>query len=150
MSIDISSAVPGFDLEDQLGQRWGPVSGEATVIAFTSRFCPEATACEERLAALAADYAPRGIRVLLVAVDEDPGPPAGPLPLLLDPLQDTARAFGATVTPEVFLADGDGKLRYRGSDELLREAIELTLAAAPPGVDAITLAVGCPIAWREA
>ncbi|MFL5846518.1 MAG: hypothetical protein ACJ762_17675 [Solirubrobacteraceae bacterium] len=143
MSIDIGSAAPGFDLTDGRGDRWGPVGGSATVIVFTSASCPYARAWHDRLQAVAHDYAPQGVRVGFVGV-EDPDGAA------------VATTYGATVTPEVFLLDGDGKLRYRGAPDAdhederqgarwLRNALD-TVLAGEPVVEAITQPVGCAIA----
>lgn len=142
MSIDIGSVAPGFVLTDGRGDEWGPVGGSATVIVFTSERCPYARAWHDRLQAVARDYAPQGVRIGFVGV----GDPEGAA---------VAATYGATVTPEVFLLDGDGKLRYRGAidadheDESqdarwLRNALD-TVLAGDPVVEAITQPVGCAI-----
>ena len=38
-----------------------------------------------------------------------------PLPYLRDESQEVARAYGAQTTPDVFVFDADGRLRYRGA-----------------------------------
>ena len=40
-----------------------------------------------------------------------------PLPYLHDESQDVARAYGAKTTPDVFVVDSEGKLRYRGAPD---------------------------------
>ena len=47
-------------------------------------------------------------------VEADGGWPA---PYLRDESQDVARAFGAKTTPDVFVLDADGVLRYRGAPD---------------------------------
>jgi hypothetical protein len=152
MSIDISSLVPGFELEDANGEVWGPIGGAATLLVFTSAACPEAVASHGPLLDVARDYGGRAVRVLLICPNDEAPPAPGeasPVPWLSDPTQEVARAYGATQTPEAFLLDADGKLRYRGAadPELIREGIEAILAGVPL-VEAITLPEGCPIAWR--
>jgi hypothetical protein len=174
MSIDISSVAPGFDLPDTSGETWGPVGGTATVIVFTCNHCPYALAWHDRLLAVARDYAPAGVRMLMICSNDADRYPHDsyeamqdrvaaegpwPAPKQHDETQGVALAYGATVTPEVFVLDGDGKLRYRGAPdgdhddpsqnaEWLREALDTVLAGEPP-VQAITQAVGCTIKWRE-
>ena len=174
MSIEIGAAAPGFTLTDTHGEQWGPVGGAATVIVFTCNHCPYALAWHDRLLAVAADYAGRGVRMLLVCSNDPERQPRDsaeamaarveaegpwPAPYLHDATQEVARIFGATVTPEVFLLDEAGRLRYRGAPDAdhsdpalaaawLREALELVLAGDPP-VEATTQPVGCSIKWRE-
>lgn len=175
MSIDISSVAPGFDLPDTAGERWGPVGGAATVVVFTCNHCPYALSWHDRLLAVARDYAGRGVRMLLVCSNDAERYPRDsyeamrdrvaaegpwPAPYLWDETQEVAAAYGATVTPEVFVLDGDGKLRYRGAPDgdhgdpaqdaaWLREALEATLAGVP-AEQPITQAQGCSIKWRPA
>jgi peroxiredoxin len=174
MSIEIGAVAPGFDLPDTHGDSWGPVGGSATVVVFTCNHCPYALAWHRRLLEVGSDYAGRGVRMLLICsndaeryphdsfeamrarVDEE-GP--WPAPYLHDETQDVARAFGAQTTPDVFLLDADGKLRYRGAPDAdhgdesrnakwLRAALEAVLAG-DPVAEAITKPVGCSIKWRE-
>jgi peroxiredoxin len=81
-------------------------------------------------------------------------------PYIRDVAQDVAESFGASKTPEVFLLDQDGRLRYKGliddnADDAgavqvsyLRSAIDQLLSdesVEPSSTDAI----GCSIKWRE-
>lgn len=81
-------------------------------------------------------------------------------PYIRDVAQDVAESFGASRTPEVFLLDQDGRLRYKGliddnADDAgavqvsyLRSAIDQLLSdelLEPSSTDAI----GCSIKWRE-
>ena len=81
---------------------------------------------------MARDYEPRGVRVLLISpndaeryprdsyeamqqrVRDDGGWPA---PYLHDESQEVARAYGAKTTPDVFVVDSEGRLRYRGAPD---------------------------------
>lgn len=54
-------------------------------------------------------------------------------PILLDPSGEVSRAFGASVTPEVFLIDDQGQLRYQGAVyEKVNTSDVLPLPAPPP------------------
>ena len=77
---------------------------------------------------------------------------------LQDPEQSLARALGSKRTPEVFLFDAGRRLVYHGaiddnrdetavSQTYLRDAIEATLAGAPPD-PADTPPVGCTVKWK--
>jgi hypothetical protein len=173
MSIDIGSVAPGFLLPDTRGEEWSPIGGAASVIVFTCNHCPYALAWHDRLLAVARDYAGSGVRMLLICSNDaerypNDGPDAmrrrvdregpWPAPYLHDASQDIAAAYGATVTPEVFVLDGDGKLRYRGAPDgdhddpaqnahWLRNALD-TILAGEPVVEAMTQPVGCSIKWR--
>ena len=79
-------------------------------------------------------------------------------PFLYDETQETATAYGATRTPEVFVFDADHRLVYHGSPDsdhtdpegaepYLRPALEAALAGTQPEVQE-TPAVGCTVKWR--
>jgi len=80
------------------------------------------------------------------------------MPYLRDESQEVARAYGAKVTPDVFVLDRDQRLRYRGAPDgdyddpsqraaWLRDALDAVL-----GDDdlprAETKPVGCSIKWK--
>jgi peroxiredoxin len=81
-------------------------------------------------------------------------------PYIRDVAQDVAESFGASKTPEVFLLDQDGRLRYKGliddnADDAaavgvsyLRSAIDQLLKSEPVEPSS-TEAMGCSIKWRE-
>jgi peroxiredoxin len=81
-------------------------------------------------------------------------------PYVRDVSQDVARSFGADRTPEVFLLDQDGIVRYSGliddsaqdagaAKELhLRKAIAEVLAGSSVTVSS-TGAIGCSLKWRQ-
>ena len=78
---------------------------------------------------------------------------------LRDDTQEVAREYGAKVTPDVFVLDAEGRLRYRGAPdadydnpreqaEWLREALDAVLAGS--SVErAETEPVGCSIKWKS-
>jgi peroxiredoxin len=80
-------------------------------------------------------------------------------PYLYDETQETARAYGAQRTPEVFLFGRDGTLLYHGTiddnyedpkavkNHYLREALDAALTdEEPPVVE--TRPIGCSMKWR--
>ena len=80
------------------------------------------------------------------------------MPYLRDETQEVARAFGAKTTPDVFVLDGEGRLRYRGAPDAdhgdpslnaawLREALDALRAGDDPARPE-TEPVGCSVKWR--
>ena len=80
------------------------------------------------------------------------------VPYLRDESQDIARAYDAKTTPDVFVLDADGVLRYRGAPDAdyedpsrnaayLRAALDALLDGRDPD-PAETTPVGCSIKWK--
>lgn len=167
----IPFALPGTDgtvhrAEDYAG---APVFG----VIFHCNHCPYAQAWEDRLIAIQQEYAPRGVRFVLINANDPIKYPSDdfahmtqrarekryPFPYLFDETQEVARAYGATRTPEIFLFDRTGTLRYHGAPDdnyedpaavrhhYLRDAIDALLAGTTPGTPE-TKVVGCTIKWR--
>jgi hypothetical protein len=81
-----------------------------------------------------------------------------PHPYLRDESQAVARAYDAKTTPDVFVLDAEGRLRYRGAPDAdhrdpdqnaiwLREALDAVREGRAPD-RAETKPVGCSIKWR--
>src|SRR3954454_8187497 len=142
------------------------------VVIFTCNHCPYALAWHDRLMVLARDYgavhfyainptdAERYPRDSFEAMKERVRHDGGwPMAYMHDATQEVARAYGARTTPDVFVVDSAGALRYRGApdadyedDDLraywLREALDSMLAGeqiARPE----TRPVGCSVKWRQ-
>jgi hypothetical protein len=80
------------------------------------------------------------------------------MPYLHDATQEVARNYGARTTPDVFVLDREGVLRYRGAPDgdyddpgqraaWLRDALDAILAGREPE-RAETDPVGCSIKWK--
>ncbi|HEY7830653.1 MAG TPA: redoxin domain-containing protein [Solirubrobacteraceae bacterium] len=80
------------------------------------------------------------------------------VPYLRDESQDIARAYDAKTTPDVFVLDADGTLRYRGAPDadyedpaqnaaFLRSALDAVLDSRDPD-EPETPPVGCSIKWK--
>ena len=163
---------PTFELPDTDGTLHSP-AGTATAVVFTCNHCPYALAWHDRLLGVARDYDGRA-RVLFVnpndaeryprdsyeAMKERVAADGGwPVPYLHDESQEVARAFGAEKTPDVFLLDADGRLRYRGAPDAdhgdpaqdaawLRAALDAVLDGRDPE-PAETKPVGCSVKWLQ-
>jgi peroxiredoxin len=174
--ISIGNPAPDFELPDTEGahHRLADVNGApATVVVFTCNHCPYALAWHDRLLAAARDYAEHGVRFMAINSNDAERYPADsyeamqkrvqeeewPFPYLHDASQDVARAWGAKVTPDVFVVDGDLRLRYRGAPDSdysdpsqnaawLRTALDDLLAGREPA-RAETEPVGCSVKWKQ-
>lgn len=131
-TLAIGDVAPAFEgLLGTDGRTYGFSSfedREALVAIFSSNRCPTAKAYAGRLRALAADYASRGVQlVLLNSNDPHLYPDEGPrgmveratddgytFPYLLDAGQRVAKAWGPTCTFHAFLLDRERRLRYEG------------------------------------
>ena len=164
-------SAPDFRLPDTDGREHGPEG--VTVVVFTCNHCPYALAWHDRLLDAARDYSGRA-RFLFVNPNDADRYPADslqamqdrvqadggwPAPYLRDESQEVARAYGARTTPDVFVVDAGGALRYRGAPDAdyrdesqratwLREALDAVLAGREPET-AETEPVGCSVKWKQ-
>jgi peroxiredoxin len=169
----IGEQAPTFSLPDTDGASRRPDGGPATVVVFTCNHCPYALAWHERIIAVARDYAGRGVRMLAINPNDADRYPRDSMdamrarvedgefdgvPYLRDESQEVARAYDAKTTPDVFVLDAGGVLRYRGAPDAnyedpsenaawLREALDSVLAGSAPN-PCETQPVGCSIKWR--
>ncbi|REK25582.1 MAG: alkyl hydroperoxide reductase [Planctomycetota bacterium] len=167
------------DAENRLAFRLPTSSGETvvypvevdeglTVVCFLGAECPLARLYGPRLQSLADQFASQGVRFIGVNSNhqdsmEDVRAYVEQheirFPIAKDYDHGVADRFDARRTPEVFLIDGDGAVRYRGliddqyrpgisrpdsAKQYLRDAIEQSLAGEPVAVGE-TDAVGCVI-----
>jgi peroxiredoxin len=174
MALTIGAPPPPFTLPDADGAAIplhdGPSA--ATVVVFTCNHCPYALAWHDRLQNVARDYRDSGVRTLQINSNDAERYPHDSLaamtarvregafagPYLHDATQDVARAWGAAVTPDVFVLDGEGRLVYHGAPDddygdeslaarWLRDALDDALAKRTVA-RAETKPVGCSIKWR--
>jgi peroxiredoxin len=169
----IGEDAPTFALPDTEGTIHGPDGAPATVVVFTCNHCPYALAWHDRIIGVASDYADRGVRMLAINPNDAERYPHDSLdamrarvetgefdgvPYLRDESQEVARAYDARTTPDVFVLDAGGVLRYRGAPDSdhddptrnaawLRGALDAVLEARAPDPDE-TPPVGCSIKWK--
>jgi peroxiredoxin len=173
-ALRVGSRAPDFELPDTDGAQHSLSGGEApaSVVVFTCNHCPYALAWHDRIAQAARDYAGRGVRFFAInpndatrypgdsyqAMKERVAQEDWPMPYLRDESQDVARAYGAQKTPDVFVLDAEGTLRYRGAPDadysdpsqeaaFLRVALDAVLDGQDPEPTE-TEPVGCSIKWR--
>jgi thiol-disulfide isomerase/thioredoxin len=129
--LAVGDAAPKFSLinaTDGKPVAFHPGDGKVAVVVFTCNQCPFAKAFEPRIIELAKQYQAKGVVFYAVDSNDDaqfsveslPEMKARatdrnyPFPYLKDGDSAIARAYGARVTPHVYVVDGKGVLRYRG------------------------------------
>lgn len=173
--LPIGAAAPAFNLVNAVDGRsyaFKPGDGKVSVLIFTCNQCPYAKAFQERLNAIATDYSAKGVAFYAINPNDDlkfeeetldnmkarAVSQKYPFPYLKDADSSVARAYGARVTPHVFVVDGKGTLRYRGfiddsarpeqrSKTGLTNALDAILANQPV-VDTVTREFGCTIKFK--
>lgn len=151
-------------------------SQKGLIVVFMSNHCPFSKAYEDRLIALDRKFSSQGYSVLAI-MPNDPNAyeddsfgnmqlrardKAYPFVYAMDETQSTARAFGATRTPEVYVlkqVGGQFVLEYVGAIDdspqdgsgvqrrYIDEAVS-SLLAGRPVQSPITKPIGCAIKWK--
>ncbi|MFN7948650.1 MAG: redoxin domain-containing protein [Blastocatellia bacterium] len=164
--LSIGQAAPDFALKDVQGKTHAlkDYRGKTVIVGFFSTRCPIVNAYHERIRALTRDYSGRDVVLLgvypnsnepLSAIKARAAEQKFTFPVLKDEGSATADLYHAQSTPEMFVIDRAGTLRYHGridnSPELprvkrhdLRAALDELLAGQPVSVTE-TRAFGCQI-----
>lgn len=174
--LAIGAQGAGFGLKGTDGKTHSleSVAGEkGTAVIFTCNECPYSRGYENRLIALAKDYQAKGVGFVAINSNDPKIVPGDgfefmvkraqeknfPYPYVFDETQEIARAYGARVTPHIFLLDAQGKLVYRGRvDDSLEEpkiksrdfsaALNAMVSGQPVKV-AETKAFGCGVKYAK-
>jgi peroxiredoxin len=162
----IGSRVENFSLTDVAG---APVSyeslkGDVTVVMFVSTKCPISNDYNDRMKALYNEFSPKGVK--FVFVNPNFNEPAAEVvehakthrfqfPVYKDDGNVVADRFGAQVTPEAFVIDNTGVIRYHGYIDDSRNAERIQNRGLQRALDAMlsggavpateTKAFGCTI-----
>lgn len=171
-TLAIGAKAPDFDLPGVDGKRYTLASfapAKVLVLVFTANHCPTAQAYEERIERLHADFAPRGVQVVLVS-------PNDPLALRLDEqgytdLGDTladmkirakdrgwtfpylydgeteamSRQYGPVATPHVFVFDEERKLRFVGRVDDGENPAKVTTSDTRNAIEAVLAGKPVPV-----
>lgn len=163
----IGSKMPGLKLVTLTGEATSLTSyanKNGVLVIFVSVQCPVSNAYNERMEALAQQWHSRGFGVVGINANRTESPEAVAaharehgltFPILKDNDNRLADALGASFTPETYLFDASGTLRYHGriddskdpsgiSKRDLNDALE-AIAAGRPVVVSETKAFGCTI-----
>ena len=146
---------------------------DAVAVIFSCNHCPYVLAWEDRLIQTQADYSDKNVQLIAICANDPVKYPrdsfenmrahaeekAFNFPYLHDESQEIARQYGAERTPEIFLFDQSGTLRYHGAPDdnyedpagvsvsYFRDALDAVLAGSAPSVSN-TPPVGCTIKWK--
>lgn len=139
----------------------------ATVLCFTCNDCPVAIAYEDRFIEFTKQYADQGVTFIAINVNKDEN-----LDVMRERAEqkqfnfvyaydrdgDSARSYGARVTPHLFIINANGEVAYMGAfdDNMaasrvktrhVESAVNALIAGRQPEVTE-TKAVGCAINWK--
>lgn len=177
-SVDIPLGTPliPFALRDPSGKAYTSndlIGPKGLLVAFTCNHCPYAIAVWPRLIALSLEAMSWGIHTVGINPNIHPDYPQDapgemikkiaewkiPFPYLVDDTQQTAKAYKAQCTPDLYLFDAHQKLFYHGrlddnwKDEShvrkqdLRDAMRaLVSEETPPALQHPSM--GCSIKWK--
>ncbi|MGC9527869.1 MAG: thioredoxin family protein [Limnospira sp.] len=146
----------------------------AVIVVFMSNCCPHVRSALEGLKGLQAELQPQEIILVGINANDATRSPEDSFdkmkafadsndlnfPYIRDVNQDVAQCFGAQTTPEAFLLDNRGILRYRGSIDHSADSagepstpgplhVAVTQLLRGEAIDpAITSPAGTPIQWR--
>jgi len=174
--LAIGAKGPDFDLKGTDGKTYSlqsVVGTKGTAVIFTCNECPFSKGYEARLIALANEYQPKGVGFIAINPNDPRVVPGDgfefmvkrakekgfPYPYVLDETQGTAAAYGAKVTPHIFLLDAKGTLIYRGriddslkENEVKKRDFKAALDSLVAGNDVLvaeTKAFGCGVKWGK-
>jgi len=177
---DVGKAAPLFSGTDSNGKAWSlaDLKGKIVVVETTNHQCPYVMKHYRsgNMQAQQRDAAAKGVVWLTVAASA-PGQEgyvtaaeanelvakskAAPAAVILDPQSKIARAYGATVTPHMYIVDASGTLVYKGGidsivstnvDDIPRATQYVRVAlgdvlAGKPVVEASTRPYGCTLKY---
>ncbi len=140
---------------------------KATVLCFTCNNCPVAVAYQDRFIEFVSKNKKRGVKFIAINVNKSEtlekmkqraDEKGYNFPYAYDETESSARAYGARVTPHLYVLDARGRVAYIGafddnmntkkaSKHYVQDAVDAVLDGKQPTV-AETPAVGCGIKYR--
>jgi thiol-disulfide isomerase/thioredoxin len=161
----VGSSVSDFQVLDLQGgsHAFSSLKGDTTVVVFLATRCPVSNAYNQRMESLYKEYSAKGARFLFVNANiNEPAKEVADhakevgftFPVYKD-AGNIAQLFNVQVTPETFIIDRQGVIRYHGAIDdaqnearikkhSLRAALDEMLAGKPVTV-AETKAFGCTV-----
>lgn len=140
------------------------------VVVFACNHCPVVKAYERRLIRFVDDYRDKGVELVAISVSQQASDGIEKMKqrasesgfnfqYLIDPTQKIARAYGATVTPHLFVLDQKRRIAYMGkiddqmeetkvTEPFLRMAVDALLAGREPELTE-TRQMGCEIDYVD-
>ncbi|MDP3684621.1 MAG: thioredoxin family protein [Ignavibacteria bacterium] len=175
--IDLGHIAPDFSLPGIDGKNYSISDFAANpllLVIFSCNHCPYVQAYEERIIKLQNGFKKDGLQIVAINANDaekyaedsfEEMKKRGEekhfnFPYLRDESQETAKAFGAAFTPELFLFNSERKLIYTGKiddnwrepekvqTKYLQNTIEEYLRGEEISIPE-TYAIGCTIKWKE-
>lgn len=125
-AAEVGQKMPGFSLPDYTGEEHTlhDLKGKVVVLEFCSQKCPYSRGADSDLIALYKAHKDAG--VVFLGIDSHRSTPPGEIkeyageigksyPILKDEGNKYADVVGAKVTPEVYVLDEEGTVRYHGA-----------------------------------
>ncbi len=175
-NIKLNDPYINFLLPATDGQNYSldlPSLGKIKIVIFSCNHCPYAQAWEDRIINIQKKYSNDGVSVIMISSNDSAEYPEDSFekmkerhteknfnfPYLYDETQEIAKMYGAERTPEVFVFDDLGLLRYTGViDDNYEDESSVTSSYLMNALDSIlkgnkaevetTDAVGCTIKWK--
>ena len=162
----VGSPVADFAVTQPNGSptQFSKLKGDVTLVMFISVQCPVSNAYDDRMNALYQGYASKGVKFVVInanrtesaaAVQAHAREHGFQFTVYKDENNVVADRFGATVTPETYVIDSAGLLRYHGSIDDAQNVARVTTRRLGLALDAVlagkqppqteTKAFGCSI-----
>ena len=177
--LALGTPLPAFSLPDTTANgrlvSSSSLEGSVAIVAFICNHCPYVIHVQRELVAFGRHVAASSSAKMVAVSSNDVGayPEDGPdkmaeearragypFPYLYDESQSVARAFEAACTPEIYMFDAQGLLRYRGrlddstpkngrpvTGKDARAALDALLSGNMPDPDQHP-SIGCSIKWK--
>jgi len=176
-TLALGETAPDFTLPGVDGRDYSLADfadSKILIVVFSCNHCPFVVGSEDRMNALVARYAPRGVAMVAINSNETAGHPTDSFdhmvqrardksfafPYIRDESQEIALAYGALRTPHYYVFDADRTLRYTGrmddsprtpgeeTTHELADALDDLLAGRDVVVPA-TNPIGCNVKWKD-
>jgi peroxiredoxin len=176
--LPLGTKAPAFSLKDVVSKKTISLETfadkKALLVTFVCAHCPYVQHVQSELARVGKDYREKSVGIVAISSNDPVSQPDDApdklkamaeklnfnFPYCFDETQETAKAYTAACTPDLFLFDTDHKLVYRGQlDDSrpgngkpndgrdLRAAIDAVVAGQPISSDQKP-SLGCNIKWR--
>ncbi len=177
--LALGTKAPDFQLPDTVSGKIISLAAfagkKALLVMFICRHCPYVVHVKEELTRLGKDYAAKDIGIVAISANDAANyPDDAPdklkamakeigftFPFCYDESQETAKAYTAACTPDLFLFGPDRTLVYRGqlddsrpgsgkpvTGKDLRAAIDAVLGGHPVNPKQMA-SIGCNIKWKQ-
>ena len=176
LPLHLGKDIIPFSLPATDGKGYGPADfkdKKILVVIFMCNHCPYVKAVIDRLIAIQADYACKGVQLIGINANDSEGYPEDSFeamqewveekginfPYLFDESQEVAKSYQAQCTPDIYVFDQARKLAYHGRiDDNWQEADKVTKQELCDALDTIVdgkpvpesqhPSIGCSIKWK--